>query len=179
MDTQGDGGMKTEFEAQHYYLKWLGALPAALIAVLVEFIISRYIESGGIGFFLVCLIVMAAAMCGYYTLADKLKLFRCKGCYADRGGFIEIELGKERYEIRDVNVLLYGEMAAFTSKCPYITIETPEGSVKIFGRPFSGSEDYKGSELSALSALILEKHPELKPRSIMNVRTQGWYEKSE
>ena len=170
--------MKTEFEAQHYYLKWLGALPAALAAVLVEFIISRYIESGGIGFFLVCLIVMAAAMCGYYTLADKLKLFRFRGCYTDRGGFIEIELGKNRYEIRDINTLLFGEMAVFTSRCPYITLETPSGSVKIFGKPLGKNEGYKDTELAALSALILEKHGELKSKNIMNVQTQGWYEKS-
>ena len=168
---------KIEFEAQHYYLKWLGALPAAAAAVLAEFMISRYVEAGGLGFYLICLAVMTAALCIYYTVVDKLGIFRFKGYYTDRGGSVDIELGKKKYEVTDVNALLFGELKVFTGRYARVIIETPQGNVKIFGQPLGKKQKFSDSGLFPLSELILEKHSDLKPKMIMKEQAEGWYEK--
>ena len=167
---------KKEFQVQHYFLKWIGALPLLLAALLIEYFISQHTDSD-IVFYLACAVTMIVLLSAYYLIVAKLHLFEDKGYFWEDGEVVVIEIGKRRYEISDVRCLIGGEPNIFMYCYAHLLIEMPKKKIKIFGQTLRGDMEFGDSDLYPLFQLILDKNRELKPKKMFKTEVDNWYEK--
>ncbi len=174
MTELSDITQRHSFKIQHYYKKWLCAFPLLGVALLIQFFISRFIESDLV-FYASCVAVMGGLMTVYYLLTDKLAFFSGEGSYWTEDGVLKLSLNGKTCDIKNVKELMGGTPNIFMYYYAYMYIELPDKKLKIFGERVRLEQDFKDTELYPLFQLVLRREGQLVQKELLKAKIDYWY----
>jgi hypothetical protein len=158
--------MKKEFEFQHYYKRWLGALPCLFIAIALDCLLDL-LSLSNIVYFGLCIAIMFALLIAYYINSEKLKLFYGTGYYWTEDDVLFIQADKKTYEISNITELSGYVKSLYGSSYTEIIIKVEQKSLKLFSIPLEQDQTFKDSSLYSLYRAILSNSPDLQPTKDM------------
>lgn len=168
--------MKTEIYIQKYKLKWALSLPMLLVVLGIQYIISLFVNSDAVFYFLITLVAMIVVS-AYYIIISKSNFFDSRGFYWIEEDKLYVEINTKKYCIENVEELVFGDPNIFLYYYAYMQIKTKNYKLKIYGESLRGNQEFADSKLGPLCRLIIRRE-NLEEKKILGAAMKDcWYVK--
>lgn len=166
--------MKTIFEFQYYYRKWLCFLPCFLIIILMNFILDDYIINNMV-YYMINVLLMILMLTLYYKITNNMSFFIGKGYYWEDEGIVYIDYKNKVYSINHIKELCGSENNIYKHKYAVLYIQSQQDKIKIFSKPIKKTENFEDSSIYDLYETLLKNNNDLQAVEILHQEAKYWY----
>jgi hypothetical protein len=172
--------LKREFEFQHFYRRWLSALPCLALALGLNALLEP-LRLPTAAYLLTCVGIMLALLAAYSSASAHWALFRGTGYYWISEDILHLQVGKKQYAVSNVTELFGDIKSVYGRRHALLLIETDAATIKLFSTPLSRAQGFEDSSLFPLYSLVKCRADDLSPVTVkapgQEAEVTYWYRK--